>query len=94
MAENLILGMIFAQKYLKVNITPVEALWQQPLVVESKESRESENDDDEADGDDDDDDVVGLLDNSSGAFAFVAGQSARGAQVLRVLRRGGGWRRS
>ena len=81
--------MIFAHKYFKVNVTPVEALWQQPLVVESKESRESENDDDEADGDDDDDDVVRLFDNSSGAFAFVAGQSARGAQVFRVLRRVG-----
>ena len=86
--------MIFAHKYLKVNVTPVEALWQQPLVVESKESRESKNDDDETDGDDDDDDVVRLFDNSSGSFAFVAGQSARGAQVFRVLRRGGGWWRS
>ena len=80
--------MIFApHKYFKVNVTPVEALWQQPLIVESKESRESENDDDEADGDDDDDDVVRLFDNTSGSFAFVAGQSARGAQVFRVLRR-------
>ena len=86
--------MIFAHKNFKVNVTPVEALWQQPLVVESKESRESEDDDDETDGDDDDDDVVRLFDNSSGTFAFVAGQSARGAQVFRVLRRGGGWRRS
>ena len=85
--------MIFAHKYFKVNVTPVEVLWQQPLVVESKESRESENDDDEADGDDDDDDVVRLFDNSSGTFAFVAGQSARGAQVFRVLRGGGGWRK-
>ena len=87
--------MIFApHKYFKVNVRPVEALWQQPLVVESKESRESENDDDETDGDDDDDDVVRLFDNPSGTFAFVAGQSARGAQVFRVLRRAGGWRRS
>ena len=89
-----IFSLIFARNYFKVKVTPVEALWQQPLVVESKESREPENDDDEADGDDDDDDVVRLFDNSSGTFAFVAGQSARGAQVFRVLRRAGGWRRS
>ena len=75
-------------------MAPVEALGQHPIVVKCKEGRESENDDDETDGDDDDDDVVRLFDNSSGTFAFVAGQSARGAQVFRVLRRAGGWRRS
>ena len=41
---------------------PVEALGQHPIVVKSKEGRESENDDDETDGDNDDDDIVILLD--------------------------------
>ena len=58
----------------------VEALGQHPLVVEAKESGETEDDDDEADGDDDDDNVVRLLD-----FSFVSGLSAGVGGLLRVL---------